>query len=188
MFNTLKFFLFFPKIGPDMFLTHWLLYIRSTRVWFQKRKLYHIGKNSEIRPFATIYGTTSVSIGNNVVIPPYSVLSATPDDIYNGIYIEDNVLIGPNVNIHSTTHNYTHIDLPIKEQGYFSKKVLIKEGSWLGANSVILPGITIGKNSVVAAGSIVTKDVPDFCVVAGVPAKVIKLLKTTHINEENILE
>jgi len=54
------------------------------------------------------------------------------------------------------------------------KRIVLKRNCWIGANSVILPGVTVGVNSVVAAGSVVTKDVPDDTVVAGVPARVIK--------------
>ena len=52
----------------------------------------------------------------------------------------------------------------------------MKEGSWIGANAIILPGVTIGKNAVVGAGSVVTKNVPDFSVFAGAPARLIKML------------
>ena len=172
--EQLKFLLFYPKIGPDMFLTHWLLYLKVTRIWFQKQKLYKIGINSEIRPFATIDGTNSISIGNNVVIQPGTILSAMPNDIINGIEIHDNVLIAHNVSIYSQTHIYDNYTVPIKYQGYELKKVLIKSGSWLGVNSIILPGVTIGKNSIIAAGSVVTNDVPDYCVAAGIPAKIIR--------------
>lgn len=181
MFKTLKFFLFYPKIGPDMYLTHWLLYFKTSRRWFQKKKLYEIGENSELRPFVSINGTDSISIGKNVIIPPGTILSAMPNDIEHGIFIEDDVLIGPNVSIYSATHNYKNVNLAIKKQGYIAKKVTIKQGSWLGVNSVIMPGITVGINSVVAAGSIVTKDVPDYCVVAGAPAKIIKKLGEEYV-------
>ena len=177
MLKSLKFFLFYPKIGPDMYLTHWLLYFKTLRLWFQKKKLNKIGVNSEIRPFVTINGTDSVIIGNNVIIQPGSILSAMPNDVENGIEIEDNVLLAHNVSIYSATHNFKDISIPIKQQGYNASKVLIKQGSWIGVNSVIMPGITVGNNSVVASGAIVTKDVPDYCVVAGVPAKIIKNLK-----------
>ena len=59
-------------------------------------------------------------------------------------------------------------------EGELTTKVVIKRGAWLGVNCVIFPGVTIGKNSVVAAGSIVKKDVPDYTVVAGAPAKIIR--------------
>jgi len=176
MIKLLKFHLFYPKIGPDMFLTHWLLYLRPLRIWFQKRKLRAIGEGSEIRPFVTIDGTDSIQIGNNVVLQPGCILSAFPGDFENGIIIEDDVLFAHNVCVYSQTHNYIDAKISIKNQGYIVKKTVIKKGAWLGVNSVILPGVSIGKNSIVAAGAVVTKDVDDFTVVAGVPAKEIRKL------------
>jgi acetyltransferase-like isoleucine patch superfamily enzyme len=64
--------------------------------------------------------------------------------------------------------------LPIKDQPLLNKTTIIGCGSWIGINSVILPGVTIGKNVVVGANSLVKNDVPDFCIVAGTPAKIIK--------------
>ena len=59
----------------------------------------------------------------------------------------------------------------------FYKDIIINDGVWIGMNSIILPGVTIGKKAVVAAGSVVTKNVPDYCIVAGNPAKIIRELK-----------
>jgi len=180
MINHLKFILTYPKIGPDMYLTHWLLFFKPLRVWFQNKKIYKIGKGSEIRPFATIIGTDCIEIGENVIIPPGTMICATPGDYENNIVIENDVLLGPNVSIYSQTHRYMNNKLPIKKQGSIKKKTIIKSGAWLGVNSVILPGVTVGINSVVGAGSIVTKNVIDFTVVAGVPAKAIKNSKGTR--------
>lgn len=176
MFKHLKFILFYPKIGPDMYLTHWLLFFKPFRVWFQKRKIGSIGLNSEIRPYCTIIGTRNVIIGNNVIIPNGTTLSNFPGNDESIIHIEDDVLLGPNVAIYSSTHNYQNIEVPIKNQGYRVARTTLKNGCWIGINSVILPGVTIGKNSVVAANSVVTKDVPDYTVVGGAPAKIIKQL------------
>jgi acetyltransferase-like isoleucine patch superfamily enzyme len=87
-----------------------------------------------------------------------------------GITIEDDVLIGPQVNIITENHPIN----PKERKMLDLKSVLIKQNAWIGANATILPGVTIGENSVVAAGAVVTKNVPPNTVVAGVPAKVIK--------------
>jgi acetyltransferase-like isoleucine patch superfamily enzyme len=176
MFKHLKFILFYPKIGPDMYLTHWLLFFKPFRVWFQKRKIGAIGTNSEIRPYCTIIGTRNVVIGNNVIIPGGTILGNYPGDKNSIIYIEDDVLLGPNVAIYSSTHKYDNISIPIKNQGYRVAETRLKKGCWIGINVVIMPGVTIGRNSVVAANSVVNKDVPDFTVVGGIPAKIIKQL------------
>lgn len=179
MFKHLKFILFYPKIGPDMYLTHWLLFFKPFRIWFQKRKIGQIGSNSEIRPYCTIIGTRNVVIGNNVIIPTGTTLGNLPGDEKSIIYIEDDVLLGPNVSIYSSTHKFQNINIPIKNQGYLVAETRLKKGCWIGVNSVILPGVTIGQNSVVGANSVVNKDVPDYTVVGGIPAKIIKRTNDT---------
>jgi len=90
-----------------------------------------------------------------------------------GITIEDDVMIGPRVNITSENHPVNIVD----RKTMLPSKVVIKKNVWIGAAATILPGVTIGENSVVAAGAVVTKDVPKNTVVAGVPAKIIKQLE-----------
>lgn len=162
-----------------MYLTHWLLFFKPFRLWFQKRKIGGIGENSEIRPYATIIGTHNIFIGKNVIIPGGTTLCSDPDNTESTINIEDSVLFGPNVAIYSSTHKFNRIDIPIKDQGYTAASTRLKEGCWIGINSVIMPGVTIGKNSVVGANSFVNKDVPDYSIVAGSPARIIK-----EINEK----
>ena len=90
--------------------------------------------------------------------------------IWDGITIEDNVFIGPNV-------TFTN-DLFPRSKNTDAKllKTLIKEGASIGANCTILPGITIGKNVLVGAGSVVTKNVSDDSIVVGNPAKEVRKL------------
>lgn len=90
-----------------------------------------------------------------------------------GIFIEDDVLIGPNVSLLSENHPLESSRRKILEPG----KVTIKRNAWIGAGATILPGVTVGENSVVAAGALVSKDVPPNTVVGGVPAKVIKFIE-----------
>jgi len=176
MFEHLRFILFYPRIGPDMYLTHWLFFFKPLRLWYQKRKVPNMGKSSEIRPFVTILGTRNVFIGERVILPPYTLLSNYPNNPESTITLENDVLLGPNVAIYSSTHKFSDISIPIKEQGYTVKPVVLRAGCWIGANVVILPGVTIGRNAVVGANSVVTKTIPDFAVAAGAPARVIKTL------------
>jgi acetyltransferase-like isoleucine patch superfamily enzyme len=176
----LRFILTYPKIGPDMYLTHWLLFFKPFRLWFQKRKIGSIGRNSEIRPYCTIIGTKNIMIGNNVTIPTGTILVANPDDPDSKIIIEDDVLFGPNNAVYCSTHRYTNPEIPIQEQGYICKTTIIRRGSWIGINAVIMPGITIGRNAVIGANSVVTRDVPDYAVVVGVPARILKYTKSTE--------
>jgi acetyltransferase-like isoleucine patch superfamily enzyme len=176
----LWFILTYPKIGPDMYFTHWLLFFKPLRLLFQKYKVGNIGHNSEIRPYCTIIGTKNISIGNNVTIPPGTMLIANPDLPEVKIIIEDDVLFGPNNAVYCSTHLFANPHIPIQNQGYSGKTTLIKSGSWIGINAVIMPGITIGKNAVVGANSVVTHDVPDYAVVAGVPARILKFTNETN--------
>jgi acetyltransferase-like isoleucine patch superfamily enzyme len=117
-------------------------------------------------PFYTNFGK-HIKIGNNVFINhACSFLDL------GGITIEDDVLIGPRVNI--TTENHP-ID-PSRRKSLDVKAITIKRGAWIGAGATILPGVTVGVNSIVAAGAVVNKDVPDNTIVGGIPAKVIKTI------------
>jgi acetyltransferase-like isoleucine patch superfamily enzyme len=116
-----------------------------------------------------------------------------------GISIGKNVLIGPHVIIHSSNHNYNDPDKPIKMQGHTKKPVVIEDDCWIGANAVILAGVHLGYGSVVGAGSVVTHDVPAYCVAVGNPAHIIKVrggeqtlkfkdIIRNYLNEDQIKE
>jgi acetyltransferase-like isoleucine patch superfamily enzyme len=115
-------------------------------------------------PFYTNFGQF-ITLGKNVFINhACSFLDL------GGITIEDDVLIGPKVNLISENHPLD----PSDRQSLLLKPLVIKRNAWIGAASTILPGVTIGENAVVAAGAVVAKDVPANTVVAGVPARHIK--------------
>jgi acetyltransferase-like isoleucine patch superfamily enzyme len=90
------------------------------------------------------------------------------------IVIGDDVYTGPYVYITDQNHSYADPDMPIGRQWPVNTAVSIGDGTWLGAGTVILPGASIGRNVVVAAGSVVRGTVPDRCVVAGVPARIVR--------------
>jgi len=120
-----------------------------------------------IPPFYTNYGR-NIHIGKNVFIN----YACSFNDM-GGITIEDDVMIAPSVNLVSAGHPLDPVE---RKRGITSKPIVIKRNVWIATAATILAGVTIGANSVVAAGAVVTKDVPPNCVVAGVPAKVIKHL------------
>lgn len=99
--------------------------------------------------------------------------------IANSLEIGEKVLLSPNVYMTDCDHEYRNVDIPVINQGIVQKgqKVSIGDGSYIGINSVIVGNVKIGKHCVIGANSVVTKDVPDYCVAVGSPAKVIKNIK-----------
>jgi serine acetyltransferase len=93
------------------------------------------------------------------------------------IEIGDDIQTGPYVYITDQNHGYEDPVTPVGRQATVERPVRIGSGSWLGANSIILPGTDLGRNCVVAAGAVVRGTFPDHTVVAGVPAKAIRVLK-----------
>ena len=175
MFKKIKFWINSNRLGPDMPLTHILLYSRRLGEWLCKKKFLSFGEGSSFRVGAYAVETNKISIGKFVTIRPGSMLFASPISNEEQIIIEDYALIGSGVHIYVSNHNFEKSCTPIYFQGHSCvKKVVLKSGCWVGANTVILPGVTIGSNSVIGAGSIVTKSIPDNCVAVGQPAKVIK--------------
>lgn len=115
-------------------------------------------------PFYTNFGQ-HIKLGKNIFINhACSFLDL------GGITIEDDVLIGPKVNLITENHPLD----PSQRKVLDLKSILIKRNAWIGAGATILPGVTVGENAVVAAGAVVNKDVPANTVVGGVPAKVIR--------------
>ena len=130
-----------------------------------------IGKHAIIRP-SNMYGGDigeGLKIGNDSSIGPFAYIGCS-----GFIEIGDNVMISPRVSLFAENHNYDNPKLIMKTQGVTKKFIIIEDDCWIAANSIILAGVTIGKGSVIAAGSVVTKDVPPYSVVAGVPAEIIK--------------
>ncbi len=176
--SRVRFWLEADRLGPDIALTHWQLHFKSTMRKLCKRRFKRFGDGAEFRAGAYAEACSKISIGNRVIVRPGSFLFADPAKDGAGIFIADDVLLGPSVYLYTNNHEFSKHDTPIIEQGYPESTLLdsiyIERGAWIGANVVILPGVTIGANSVVGAGSVVTKSVPPGVVVAGNPAQMIK--------------
>ncbi len=150
-------------------------------------------------PQGTILNADRIQIGEDTIVGPYASLTAgmvegqeiLSDPVVKigsrcligrgshivghwNIDIGDDIQTGPYVYITDQNHSYADPDEPIGSQIPTEAPVRIGSGSWLGANAVILPGTTIGEHVVVAAGAVVRGDIPDHCVVAGVPAKIVR--------------
>ena len=116
-------------------------------------------------------------IGNQVWIGPQSYFDA------RDLIIEDYVGWGPGAKVLGSSHTGIPADLPIIQTDLEIKPVRIEAGADIGMNAVILPGVTIGRGSIVGAGAVVTKDVPPFAIVAGVPAKFLRWRENYQDNQ-----
>lgn len=131
---------------------------------------YH-GRNINIEKGADFGNGSGISIGNNSGLGVDCVVRGP-------LQIGDDVMMGRWVNIMTNSHDTSRTDIPMNQQGHKQKKkVTIESDVWIGNRVIILPGVNIGKGSIIGAGAVVTKDVPEYAVVAGVPAKVIKYRK-----------
>ena len=162
------------KAWPDGPLGHKLRW----SYWRRNARLAGAGNMARM---ADIVHPSLTSIGANFVCGEYSVVNSS-DSL--GIFIGNNVMLGPRVYMRSANHNFTNISLPINKQGHsFAKiphngkdySIVIEDDVWIGANCIILSGVRIGKGSVIGAGSVVTSEIPAFSIAAGSPAKVIKM-------------
>lgn len=129
-----------------------------------------LGRFSMIRP-SGYYGReigAGLKIGDNSNVGPYCYLGCG-----GGIEIGSHVMMSPRVSLHSENHNFERLDLSMKDQGVTRSPIVIEDNCWLASGSIILSGVRIGQGSIVAAGAVVTKDVPPYSIVGGIPAKVI---------------
>lgn len=91
-----------------------------------------------------------------------------------GISIGDDVYLGTAVQILAVNHMFADTRRPISHQGITAQGITIGDGSWIGSGAIILDGVTLGRNVVIGAGAVVTKDVPDYCIAVGNPARVVR--------------
>lgn len=133
----------------------------GTKVWH----FCHIQKGATLGENCSL--GQNVNIGPNVKIGN-GVRIQNNVSVYEGVEIEDNVFLGPSC-------VFTNVLMPRADKSVHGKyeRTLVREGASLGANCTIVCGHTIGRRALVAAGAVVTKDVPDYAIVAGVPAKII---------------
>ncbi len=145
-----------------------------------------IGRGVSIRPYTWIYAMTddwdrqnvfapSIEINDHCSIGRFCHITAA-----NRVVLEDHVLMGEGVFIADGNHGYEDIRKPIVQQAYVPLgPIVIGAGTWIGNGATILGKVRIGRNCVVSAHAFVNKDVPDFCVVAGAPARIVKRFDQT---------
>ena len=144
----------------------------------------NVGQGTKIWPFSHVLQDAiigrdcniceGVFIENEVIIGD-RVTIKNGVQIWNGIVIEDDVFIGPN----STFSNDKYPKS--KNLNFVMERTIVKKGASIGANATILPGVSIGAGALVGAGAVVTRDVPDFSVVIGNPATVVRLINQSQL-------
>jgi acetyltransferase-like isoleucine patch superfamily enzyme len=164
------------------------------------RRFARLGEGACIGfPTGAIYGERWISIGDHTLVGTHVTISAGfvpgldlgPDTIvkigsscsigrgthivgHQSIDIGNDVFTGPYVYITDQNHAYADLKMPIGRQWPENNPVVIGDGCWLGAGAIVLPGTRLGRNVAVAGGAVVRGEFPDHCVIAGVPAKVVR--------------
>jgi len=129
----------------------------------------YCGKNVNVECGAIFNSGRNVSIGDNSGLG-YNLR------IGGKVTIGNNVMMGHDCIIWTLNHRFDRLDIPMTEQGFYPEEpVEIGDDVWLGARVIILPGVKVGRGAILAAGAIVTKDVPEYAIVGGNPARVIKM-------------
>ena len=143
--------------------------IRKCRQKYWEHRFKECGKDFLCRSGVTIHGAKQIIVGNDSCIGEKSYINAR-----GGLKIGNNVKMGPQVFIWTSSHNYyAPTKLPF-DGTEIIRPVTINDNVWVGAKVTIIPGVTIGEGAVIAMGAVVTKDVPPCAVVGGNPAKVLK--------------
>ena len=149
---------------PCSFGSKWIRY------WVCRHLFARCGRGVNIEHGADIGTGRYVEIGDNSEIGINCVVKRA--------FIGSGVMICPDVVFINQNHNFDDPDKPLQEQGYISyEAIIVGDNTWVGTRVIVLPGRTIGKCAIIGAGAVVTKDVPDYAIVAGNPAKVIKYRK-----------
>ena len=197
-----KFCSFVYSYKTSQYLRIFKVYIYSAYI---SKEFNHVGKGTIISYLSSLSGGKNISIGNYSSIGKMSVINAWTkyeNDTFNPkiiignnvkigseshisainyIKIGDNVLTGKKVTITDNSHGKStllYLNIPPANRSLFSDgAVIIEDGVWIGDKVTILPNVRIGENSIIGANAVVTKDIPANCVAAGVPAKVIKIIK-----------
>jgi len=145
-------------------LTRW---IRPLRRAVCSGIFKNAGKNINIEKGAYFGTGSELEIGDNSSI-------GVNCQVCGPIKIGNDVMMGPDVIILTSHHRFDRLDIPMWQQGYIpDEPVIIGDDVWIGTRTIIMPGVKIGNGSIIGAAAVVTKDVPDFAIVGGVPARII---------------
>jgi len=162
-FYFLVYLLFFKNTPEDY--RPYSLFFPKVRQWLVSHYLQSCGKKLRVKKGAEISPNSRVGFHSEL---------GTRCLIQANVTLGDHVIMGPDVKIYSRNHKSERIDIPIQKQGKHFLETHIGNDVWIGANAIITAGVRVGNHVIIAAGAVVSKDVADYQVVGGVPAKVIK--------------
>ena len=170
---TLKkkfFYLIYNIIGKLLPRTYmpYSLCSKQIRSFLIKSFINRCGKNIKVENGVLL--SPKIEIGDNTEINEFCRIRAN-------VKIGKDVLIAPGVQFISVNHGYENLSVPMREQKDIEGYIIIEDDVWIGTNAIILQNVTVGAHSVIAAGAVVTKDIPAYSIVGGVPAKLIKSRK-----------
>jgi len=132
--------------------------------------LITVGDRVAFRDDVYLGGNGKLIIGSYTAINAGCLITAM-----ERVEIGSNVMLAPRVYILDVDHSFDRRDIPIAQQGYKVQPVVIEDDVWVGAGAVITKGVRIGRGAIIGANSVVTRDVPQYAIAAGVPARVIKV-------------
>lgn len=161
--------MFFKKLYFDIHF----IYAVKLRGKFYGLAFKGTHKRLKVEWSCNIQSPGNIYVGDDVFIGHNTDVQAFLEKIIIG----NDVMIAPYVSIIGRNHTFDDVTTSIQSQGYKDEKIIIEDDVWIGTKVTVLAGVTIGKGSVIGAGAVVTKDVPRYAVVGGVPAKIIKMRK-----------
>ena len=171
----------------------WQKFLKGRSVRVKQRSFSHKGL-LVLNDYVEFKGQDhNITFGKNTFIGKYTIIKADFSDASHfkagnnfgcgefcffgcagGVVIGDDVMIGQNVRFHAQNHRFNEKYKLMSDQGTTEQGIIVGNDCWFGSGSVIVDGVTIGNGCVIGANSVVTRDVPDYAVVGGNPAKVIK--------------
>ena len=150
---------------------------KSVRKFCAKLCFDKCGKNVNIEHGAFFASGRGVEIGDNSGIGLNCRISGP-------LRLGNDVMMAPNVTVVTQNHEVSDLTVPMRLQTAPKRKVVVGNDVWIGTNAVIMPGVTVGNGVIIGAGAVVTKDIPDYAIVGGIPARIIKY--RTELDKSNV--